>query len=190
MTHQMLQNFHDEKSMLEAYKRASQLGDGWRQCAETQLEKDAAFMGYLELKRVGETRIGTITPGGLVRLSWFEVERLSGFLDELLKVTSAAWGDMEGGWDEDTPQAKIFAILERYKPSATVIVNGAKKLVADLCPLSYDDVINLAFGGPIRGIVTVQYTRGFGNRNGVLMPNQSITAVEGMVIDAVDTSKA
>lgn len=68
---------------------------------------------------------------------------------------------------------------------ATIFVNGDKALnVSDV--LTYEEIVTLATkGARTPGQLTVQYTRGQGNKSGTLLPGQSVTVHDGMVFDAV-----
>jgi hypothetical protein len=73
----------------------------------------------------------------------------------------------------------------------TIFVNGDKALnVSDV--LTYEEIVTLATKGEqTPGQLTVQYTRGGGDKSsGTLLPGQSVAVRDGMVFDAVFTGYA
>ncbi len=45
-----------------------------------------------------------------------EIVRLNNLMYEVCGVVSAAWGDYEDDFEDDGPQARLFAILEKWRP--------------------------------------------------------------------------
>lgn len=72
------------------------------------------------------------------------------------------------------------------KAQRMVIINGREhKNAGD--SLTYEEIVQLAFGSIPKQHITVQYT---GVGSGVVLPGQSVEIKPGMVIDVVDTSRA
>ena len=79
---------------------------------------------------------------------------------------------------------KVSQSKENY--SISIIINGREyRLFVN--ELSYDDILAFTDFSSDRH-VTVQYTGGSGKKHsGTVLPNQSISITDGMVIDAVPT---
>ncbi len=75
----------------------------------------------------------------------------------------------------------------------TIIVNGRKKEVATK-ELSYADIINLAYdNNPPTGpniVITVTFKRGENDKQGTLLPGDSIKIKDGMIFNVTATDKS
>jgi hypothetical protein len=45
-----------------------------------------------------------------------ELVRLNNLMGAMCSVVTSSWGDSEDGFEDDEPQAKLFAILEKWRP--------------------------------------------------------------------------
>lgn len=75
----------------------------------------------------------------------------------------------------------------------TIIVNGRKKEVAAK-ELSYTDIVNLAYdNNPPTGpniVITVTYKKGEGDKQGTLLPGDTIKIKDGMIFNVTATDKS
>lgn len=75
----------------------------------------------------------------------------------------------------------------------TIIVNGRPKEVPAR-ELSYEDVVNLAFGNsPPTGpyvVITVTYSKGVDRKEGSLQKGESVKLKEGMIFDVTATDRS
>jgi hypothetical protein len=75
----------------------------------------------------------------------------------------------------------------------TIIINGRKKEVTERT-LSYEDIVNLAFdNNPPIGpnvVITVTYAKGDHDRQGTLLPGQTIKIRNGMVFNVKATDRS
>lgn len=78
--------------------------------------------------------------------------------------------------------------------TVTIVVNGRRRTVSKNSPLSFWDVVKLAFDNPPTGDgiqYTVQYTRGQGNKpSGTLVEGQSVKVKDGMEFDVTSTNRS
>lgn len=73
-----------------------------------------------------------------------------------------------------------------------IVVNGTKKTV-DGDRLTFEQTVSLAFPAPPTGeniVFTVAYRRGEANKQGTLLPGQSVKLKEGMIFNVTATDKS
>lgn len=86
---------------------------------------------------------------------------------------------------------------EHEKPdhdkSLTIIVNGRKREVTAK-ELSFEEIVNLAFdNNPPTGpnvLITVTYSKGEHDKQGTLLPGNSVKIKEGMIFNVIPTDKS
>lgn len=74
----------------------------------------------------------------------------------------------------------------------TIIVNGRPKQVEEK-PLSYEEVVKLAFDNPPQGeniLITVTYSRGNHPPEGTLTPGETVKVKDGMIFNVTPTDKS
>jgi hypothetical protein len=75
----------------------------------------------------------------------------------------------------------------------TIIVNGRKKEVKAK-ELSFTDVVNLAYdNNPPTGeniVITVTFKKGEGDKQGTLLPGDTVKIKEGMIFNVTATDKS
>ena len=80
-----------------------------------------------------------------------------------------------------------------HEKEYTIILNG-REMVVTQHELSYEELVQLAFGNPPAGdttVYTVSYRRGEGNRpEGSLVAGQSLKVKNGMLIDVTPTDRS
>ena len=82
---------------------------------------------------------------------------------------------------------------EKDSKEVTVIVNTRKHNVAKNTEMSFEAVVALAYpSSPTGGNLefTVMYQRGEGNKDGTLVPGQSVKVKDGMIFDVTPTDKS
>lgn len=76
----------------------------------------------------------------------------------------------------------------------TIIVNGREKTVPKRDPLTFDEVVALAYDNPPSGpyvCFTITYRRGQGNRpEGTLVEGESVMPKKGMIFNVTATDKS
>lgn len=81
-----------------------------------------------------------------------------------------------------------------HEQTVTIIVNGRAKEWPKNEDITYEQVIGLAFDNPPSGEdvqITVQYTRGHGNKpTGTLVEGQSVKVKDGMIFDVTATNRS
>jgi hypothetical protein len=80
-----------------------------------------------------------------------------------------------------------------HEKTFTIIVNGRKKEVATK-ELSYVDIVNLAYdNNPPTGpniVITVTFKKGEGDKQGTLLPGDTIKIKDGMIFNVTATDKS
>ncbi|BFU96780.1 MAG: hypothetical protein NTNFB02_35020 [Nitrospira sp.] len=80
-----------------------------------------------------------------------------------------------------------------HEKTFTIIVNGRKKEVATK-ELSYADIVNLAYdNNPPTGpniVITVTFKKGEGDKQGTLLPGDTIKIKDGMIFNVTATDKS
>jgi hypothetical protein len=80
-----------------------------------------------------------------------------------------------------------------HEKTFTIIVNGRKKEVATK-ELSYADIVNLAYdNNPPTGpniVITVTFKKGEGDKQGTLLPGDTIKIKNGMIFNVTATDKS
>jgi len=88
---------------------------------------------------------------------------------------------------EQTPDAKAH----EHKP-VTIIVNGRKKEFLGK-EITFEQIVKLAFETPPYGentMFTVTYKRGQGDKEGSMLPGDSVKVKDGMVFNVTATDKS
>jgi hypothetical protein len=83
-------------------------------------------------------------------------------------------------------------IKAHEQKSVTIIVNGRKKEFFGK-EITFEQVVKLAFEKPPYGentMFTVTYKRGHGDKEGSMLPGDSVKAKEGMVFNVTATDKS
>ncbi len=80
-----------------------------------------------------------------------------------------------------------------HEKTFTIIVNGRKKEVATK-ELSYADIVNLAYdNNPPTGpniVITITFKKGEGDKQGTLLPGDTIKIKDGMIFNVTATDKS
>lgn len=73
-----------------------------------------------------------------------------------------------------------------------IIVNGAKHIVEGDGPISYEELVRMAFGSKadVNFIYTMVWEKLKGRHSGHLLPGQKITKSTDLIVSVADTSKA
>ncbi len=75
----------------------------------------------------------------------------------------------------------------------TIIINGRPKEVTSK-ELTYEEIVNLAYdNNPPTGpnvVITITYAKAEGNRQGTLLPEQSVKIKDGMVFNVKATDRS
>lgn len=83
---------------------------------------------------------------------------------------------------------------EEKDKTVDIVVNGRRKTWPKNDDISYSEVVRLAFENPPSGDgvqITVQYTRGNGNKpSGTLLEGQSVKVKDGMIFDVTATNRS